>query len=160
MRLPSMFVRDRVDDELEQLDVPNPVSAKRGALWKMANETYQALRATFDLPENPPPSSTPGRLEDLLGDPFEAIRLSDADREEFLKELAPRSESDVLPEPREDLQTAPEPAGEASSLMRVSLFGPPTIMLGDEELSGRLRRKSRELLAFFLLHPQVSDGSR
>jgi len=38
--------------------------------------------------------------------------------------------------------------------MRVSLFGPPTILLGDEELSGRLRRKSRELLAFFLLHPQ------
>jgi hypothetical protein len=55
MRLPSMFIRHRVADELEQLDVPEPVSAKRGARWYMANETYQALRTTFDLPANEPP---------------------------------------------------------------------------------------------------------
>jgi DNA-binding SARP family transcriptional activator len=95
-----------------------------------------------------------GRLEELLGEPFEAIRLSDADREELFRELAPRSQNDVLAEPRGALQTAPEPPGEVGSLIRVSLFGPPTIVLGDEELSGRLRRKSRELLTFFLLHPQ------
>jgi DNA-binding SARP family transcriptional activator len=95
-----------------------------------------------------------GRFEELLGEPFEAIRISDEDQEELLKELAPRSESNVLPGLREDLQAAPDPAGEAETFLRVSLFGPPTILLGDEELSGRLRRKSRELLAFFLLHPQ------
>lgn len=95
-----------------------------------------------------------GRLEELLGEPFEAIRFSHADREELLRELTPRSESGMLPESPEILQIAPEPAGTAGSLLRVSLFGPPTILLGDEEFSGRLRRKSRELLAFFLLHPQ------
>lgn len=55
MRLPSLFVRDRVADELEALDVPDPVPARRGTLWKMSNETYQALRSAFDLPENPAP---------------------------------------------------------------------------------------------------------
>ncbi|MFN2490798.1 MAG: LysM peptidoglycan-binding domain-containing protein [Actinomycetota bacterium] len=78
-----------------------------------------------------------GRLKELLGESFDAIRLSDADREELLKELAPRSESDVLPGPREELQTAPEPGGEAGSLMRVSLFGPPND-------SARRRRVERQ----------------
>ena len=49
MRMPSTFVRERVWEAVDQLDVPNPVLAERGAMWKLADETYQALRARFGL---------------------------------------------------------------------------------------------------------------
>jgi hypothetical protein len=49
VRLPSSFVRERVWEVVNGLDVPNPVTAERGTVWKLADETYQALRGRFGL---------------------------------------------------------------------------------------------------------------
>lgn len=53
MRMPSAFVRERVSDLLEGMDVPPPTSAQRGSIWRFPNETYQALRRAFQLGERP-----------------------------------------------------------------------------------------------------------
>jgi hypothetical protein len=49
MRMPSAFVRERVWDVVNRLDVPNPVTAERGAVWKVPDETYQALRTRYGV---------------------------------------------------------------------------------------------------------------
>jgi hypothetical protein len=49
MRMPSAFVRERVWDVVNRLDVPNPVTAERGTVWKLADETYQALRTRYGV---------------------------------------------------------------------------------------------------------------
>jgi hypothetical protein len=49
VRMPSVFIRERIADTLEQLDLPDPVPAQRGSLWRFPNETYQALRRSFGL---------------------------------------------------------------------------------------------------------------
>jgi hypothetical protein len=56
MRMPSTFVRERVWDVVDRLDVPNPTQTERGALWKLADETYQSLREEFALQQREPPS--------------------------------------------------------------------------------------------------------
>lgn len=55
MRMPSAFVRERVSDLLERMDVPPPASAQRGSIWRFPNETYQALRRKFGLADRPAP---------------------------------------------------------------------------------------------------------
>ena len=95
-----------------------------------------------------------GELKDLLGEPFDAIYFDETDRAELLKELWPSPVAEERAEPMEVSQTAPEMEVNVEAPIQVDLFGPPMIRLGDEDLSGSLRRKSRELLIFFLLHPQ------
>ncbi len=55
VRVPSVFVRDRIADVLAGLDVPEPEPARRGSIWRFADETFQALRGEFDLEAQPPP---------------------------------------------------------------------------------------------------------
>lgn len=95
-----------------------------------------------------------GELKDLLGESFDAIFFDQADRAELLKELGPSPTADDPAEPIRLSQTAPETEVNTETSIQVNLFGPPMIRLGDKEMSGSLRRKSRELLIFFLLHPQ------
>jgi DNA-binding SARP family transcriptional activator len=95
-----------------------------------------------------------GELRDLLGEPFDAIVFDEKDRTQLLKELGTSPGAEERDEPMQISQTTPAQAVDTESRIRVGLFGPPTIRLGDEEISGNLRRKSRELLIFFLLHPQ------
>jgi hypothetical protein len=56
VRVPSVFVRDRIADVLAGLDVPEPEPARRGSIWRFADETFQALRVEFSLEEQPPPN--------------------------------------------------------------------------------------------------------
>jgi hypothetical protein len=56
MRMPSTFDRERVWEVVNRLDVPNPAQTERGALWKLADETYQAIRRELGLEERPAPS--------------------------------------------------------------------------------------------------------
>jgi hypothetical protein len=55
MRMPSSFVRQEVWNVVNRLDVPNPVLAERGAVWKLADETFRALRSSFGLGTRRPP---------------------------------------------------------------------------------------------------------
>jgi DNA-binding SARP family transcriptional activator len=93
-------------------------------------------------------------LRELLGEPFDAIVFDEADRTQLLKELGSSPDAEERDELVQISQTTPAQAVDIESHIRVGLFGPPTIRLGDEDISGNLRRKSRELLIFFLLHPQ------
>jgi hypothetical protein len=54
--MPSTFDRERVWEVVNRLDVPNPAQTERGALWKLADETYQAIRRELGLEERPAPS--------------------------------------------------------------------------------------------------------
>lgn len=54
VRIPSTFVRDKVLDILSRLDLPDPVSAQRGPVWRFADETYQALRNAMALKPKKP----------------------------------------------------------------------------------------------------------
>lgn len=51
--IPTTFVRERIMDALDRIALPTPVSAQRGPIWKFADETLQALRREFGLPEAP-----------------------------------------------------------------------------------------------------------
>jgi hypothetical protein len=51
MRMPSVFVRERIADLLERLDFQTPTPAQRGSIWRFPDETYQALRQRFGLTE-------------------------------------------------------------------------------------------------------------
>ena len=95
-----------------------------------------------------------GELRDFLGEPFDAIVLDESDRAQLLKELGSSPDAQERDELTQITQTTPSQAIDIESHIRVGLFGPPSIRLGDEDISGNLRRKSRELLIFFLLHPQ------
>lgn len=53
VRMPSVFIRERIADVLEQLDLPDPSAAQRGSMWRFPNETYQALRGRFGLIAKP-----------------------------------------------------------------------------------------------------------
>lgn len=56
VRVPTVFVRERMMEVLGSLDLPDPVSAQRGPLWSFADETYQALRLALGLPEKQKPN--------------------------------------------------------------------------------------------------------
>jgi hypothetical protein len=49
VRMPSLFIRERISGVLEGMDQPDPTSAQRGPVWGFPNETYQALRGQFGL---------------------------------------------------------------------------------------------------------------
>lgn len=49
--IPTTFVRERILEGLGRVDLPTPVPAQRGPVWKFADETFQALRREFGLPE-------------------------------------------------------------------------------------------------------------
>jgi hypothetical protein len=49
VRMPASFLRDRVFDILGQVDFPDPESASRGSLWRIADETYAYLRQQAGL---------------------------------------------------------------------------------------------------------------
>jgi hypothetical protein len=51
VRIPWEYVRERITDELNDLDLPRPSRTARGSLWAFADETYQAMRELYDLPE-------------------------------------------------------------------------------------------------------------
>jgi hypothetical protein len=49
--IPTTFVRERILEGLGRIELPTPVPAQRGPVWKFADETFQALRREFGLPE-------------------------------------------------------------------------------------------------------------
>lgn len=49
VRVPTVFIREKITDAVEQLDLPDPTSAQRGSVWGFPDETYQALRGRFGL---------------------------------------------------------------------------------------------------------------
>ena len=51
VRIPWEYVRERLNDELNDLDLPRPSKTERGSLWAFTDETYQAMRQLYDLPE-------------------------------------------------------------------------------------------------------------
>lgn len=53
VRIPSTFVRDRITDVLAEIDQPDPEPARRGSVWRFPDETYQAVRDRFGLPQRP-----------------------------------------------------------------------------------------------------------
>jgi hypothetical protein len=53
VRIGSTFVRERLLDILGRLDLPDPVSAQRGPVWRFADETYQAVRMAMGLEAKP-----------------------------------------------------------------------------------------------------------
>lgn len=53
VRMPSVFVRERIADLLASMDETAPTPAQRGSIWRFPNETYQALRTRFGLSARP-----------------------------------------------------------------------------------------------------------
>lgn len=53
VRIGSTFVREKLLDILGRLDLPDPVSAQRGPVWRFADETYQAVREAMGLEPKP-----------------------------------------------------------------------------------------------------------
>lgn len=56
VRMPTVFVRDRVLDALADIDQPGPESTGRGSIWRFPDETYQALRNVLGLEPRPAPA--------------------------------------------------------------------------------------------------------
>lgn len=53
--MPAGFIRNRVLDILRRTNLPDPSRADRGAVWRLADETYQWLRQEYGLDPRPPP---------------------------------------------------------------------------------------------------------
>lgn len=96
--------------------------------------------------------------EETLGrGPFSPVHLVESDLMQALDDLR-RAVGDIgSDEPtveEQDLQSAPIGSATVDGPIQVHLFGPPEILAHGRDVSGNLRRKTRELLVFFLLHPQ------
>jgi hypothetical protein len=65
-------------------------------------------------------------------------------------------------EPETDDEPFPVQPPASAPPITVTLLGPPRIQATGKEISTGLRSKARELLAFFLFHPQgaTSEGRR
>lgn len=96
--------------------------------------------------------------EETLGRrPFSPVHLAESDLMQALNDLrraAGDIESDEPTVEEQDLQSAPVGSATVDGPIQVHLFGPPEILARGRDVSGNLRRKTRELLVFFLLHPQ------
>lgn len=57
VELPNGFVRDRILDAAADTSFADPSRAGRGAVYQFPDETYQAVRETFQLPERPKPKN-------------------------------------------------------------------------------------------------------
>jgi hypothetical protein len=91
---------------------------------------------------------------DVLDDqPFDAIRFSQKDLEGVLKRLSetPEAQGD---EGVHDIELAPGAHLDAGAPIQVKLFGPPEIGGITEDAPDGFGPKSKEMLFFFLLHPQ------
>lgn len=95
--------------------------------------------------------SPDGEVKRFLGEPFDAIRFDQRDREELLQRLAGEA---ISTEPTHAVQEAPQSRPDSEPLVRVKLFGPPEIPGLSDANAGGFGPKSRELLFFYLLHPQ------
>lgn len=95
--------------------------------------------------------SPDGEVKKFLGEPFDAIRFDKRDREELLQRLAGEA---ISTEPTHAMQEAPQARPDSEPLVRVKLFGPPEIPGLSDANAGGFGPKSRELLFFYLLHPQ------
>lgn len=95
-------------------------------------------------------------MKELLGnDPFDAITIAESDRSEVLAALSLAPEADK-PDEAESSQVAPRERalGDAGPPIRVRLFGSPEIVGVKEDQRDGFGPKSRELLFYYLLHPQ------
>ena len=103
-------------------------------------------------------------------------RLTDSDAATLLQSASPADKHDTIPPPRTDATTdidwtsaaapkPPAPKGAASAAaavsqtadrppIRVQLLGPIRLWVHDVEVTTGLRRAGRELLAWYLLHPE------
>jgi hypothetical protein len=55
IRVPPTFVRERILEVAASVPFPDP-SRAAGSLWRFPDETYQAVRKAFGLPEKPIPT--------------------------------------------------------------------------------------------------------
>lgn len=85
-------------------------------------------------------------------DPFEPLRVADADREALLREL--EDGRDGAPVASAPVQSAPDrPTEDPRHAFRIRLFGRPVIEGADDGAADGFGPKGRELLFLFLLNP-------
>lgn len=92
-----------------------------------------------------------GEARDFLGEPFDGVHFHESDREELLHRL---TREDVSTDLNQETQTAPEVRSDAEPAIRIKLFGPPEISGASDDGTDGFGPKSRELLFFYLLHPE------
>lgn len=56
VEVPLGPVRERVIEEVSQLEEPDPATSGRGQLWLFPDETYQAVLMAFHLDPRPKPA--------------------------------------------------------------------------------------------------------
>jgi hypothetical protein len=104
-----------------------------------------------------------------LADEFAGValhRLSLSEAVEFLGVLAAGRSDAVQPLPADEAEASSEPAIEfegletpsTGSIIRVELLGPFRIEAAGEEIKTRLRGSARDLLPYFLIHPQGASA--
>lgn len=59
VRIPWDFAKERITNELSDLELPHPTRTDRGSLWAFPEETYQGLRQLYSLPDR---QRGPGRV--------------------------------------------------------------------------------------------------
>lgn len=106
-----------------------------------------------------------GSSREYLGEgSFEAVRLADSERAELLASFQDSGDAGVAETNREPTgdqrQFAPPAVQSGEPSVEVRLFGPPRIASGGEEIEEGLAPKTREMLAYFALHPQGASRDK